>query len=163
VQAVDAEKVTGEEGLPKALGQPEATASPDSGKDSKAGIPRSATDVQKPFSRLFSWLERRRPTGKRPVASRSNKLVQAELTLESVQVVRNDLSDSDLEVVPARSGTRQRSPDDVKINPGVEGSAAPAKGVQTSLSATRQGSQSAGGLRVAATTLMGRLFGAGKP
>lgn len=49
------------------------------------------------------WSQRRRKV--KPAIPRFNKTpVQGELSLEQVKVVRNDLSDADLEVVPARSG-----------------------------------------------------------
>ena len=51
---------------------------------------------------LKSWLPWRRSSPK-PVPQRFAKpLVQTELSLDSIKVVRNDLSDSDIEVVPAR-------------------------------------------------------------
>ena len=49
---------------------------------------------------FLPWMRRRRP---KPVIPRFHKtMVQGELTLESIKVVRNDLSDSDLEVVPTK-------------------------------------------------------------
>lgn len=82
----------------------------------------------------------------RKVEARGGKgLVQAELSLDSVRVVRNDLSDTDLEVVTAAApaevgGTKQAQP-----RPAQPGGP--------------QGKQST---RQAATRVVGRLFGAGK-
>ena len=53
---------------------------------------------------LTAWLRPRRLV---PVARRFTKsMVQGELSLDRVQVVRNDLSDSDLEVIRTRSETK---------------------------------------------------------
>ena len=54
--------------------------------------------------RLLRWARNRNPFQPRSVAKRGAAPVQAELLLESVKVVRNDLSDADLEVV-ARGNT----------------------------------------------------------
>jgi hypothetical protein len=52
---------------------------------------------------VFSWWSQRTRKVK-PAIPRFNKTpIQGELSLEQVKVVRNDLSDADLEVVPARS------------------------------------------------------------
>ncbi|MCS7336954.1 MAG: hypothetical protein NZ739_01770 [Verrucomicrobiae bacterium] len=46
---------------------------------------------------------KRQPKSNRHQLSRSGEPMQCELSLETVKVVRNDLSDSDVEVVPVRS------------------------------------------------------------
>ena len=48
---------------------------------------------------LFGWA---RPKGGARALPRTDALVQGELSLDRVKVVRNDLSDSDLEIVPAK-------------------------------------------------------------
>jgi len=48
---------------------------------------------------LFGWV---RPKGGARALPRTDPMVQGELSLDRVKVVRNDLSDSDLEIVPAR-------------------------------------------------------------
>lgn len=54
-------------------------------------------------SKLKSFFQMRRQEAAAPVVPRFSKpLVQGELSLERVRVVRNDLSDSDVEIVPAR-------------------------------------------------------------
>jgi hypothetical protein len=56
--------------------------------------------------RLSSWLS---PTDRRPAQTAAPSIkvpVQCELSLERVQVVRNDLSDADLEIVSLRSSQR---------------------------------------------------------
>ena len=51
-----------------------------------------------------AWLARSRPRPGTPVAASAEKLaVQGELSLDRVKVVRNDLSDTEVEVVPSRS------------------------------------------------------------
>lgn len=52
------------------------------------------------WSALLPW--RRRKVEKRRVAGFAKPMVQGELSLDTVKVVRNDLSDTDLEIVPAR-------------------------------------------------------------
>lgn len=53
-----------------------------------------------PWAALLSW--RRRKAEKPGVPKFSKPMIQGELSLDSVKVVRNDLSDTDLEIVPAR-------------------------------------------------------------
>ena len=57
-------------------------------------------------SRLLGWTRRRAARPVRPMVPRFGKgPVQVELSLDRLRVVRNDLSDADLEVVPARRTT----------------------------------------------------------
>src|SRR5437588_12024000 len=57
----------------------------------------------RPVSKLSNWLGWRRPKGVRASAGPFGKpMVQAELSLEQVKVVRNDLSETDLEIVRAK-------------------------------------------------------------
>jgi hypothetical protein len=58
-----------------------------------------------PFSRRASV----RPAGKPGSAIASRSPVQGELSLENIRVVRNDLSEADVEVVPATSSRRKES------------------------------------------------------
>ena len=57
--------------------------------------PASAAKEAKGWRSLFSFFVRSKPRVRRP-------LVQGEMTLETLKVVRNDLSEADLEVVPAK-------------------------------------------------------------
>jgi hypothetical protein len=89
------------------------------------------------LSGLFPW--RRPEKAKLAMPPSAEAMVQAELSLKSVKVVRNDLSDTDLEIVQGKS------------------SRAPASGARVAQRVTnRSGAESAWD-RVA-----GRLFGAGK-
>jgi len=124
--------------------------------------PKSETDVRDSLSKLFGWFKRRSPVVQKPASSRSKGLVQAELTLESVQVVRNDLSDSDLEIVTARSGTRRDSEDELVAAPGIESQMARVREGRACSEESQQGRQRATGLKFAATALVGRFFGAGR-
>ena len=57
-----------------------------------------------------AWFARRRAAGK-PVIPRFGKpVVQEELRLERIRVQRNDLSDADLEVVPAGNAAQRNLP-----------------------------------------------------
>jgi hypothetical protein len=101
------------------------------------------------FDRARGWLKDRRAGRKSKSAIPQFKpaLVQAELRLDSVKVVRNDLSDSDLEIVAAKTPKGSAT----KPSPGpAEGASAPAAG-------QCETTDSAWG-RVGA-----RLFGADKP
>ena len=69
-------------------------------QDSSNATPRSRSHR---IFREAAWL-RRRPSGTR------EREVQAEWTLERVKVIRNDLSDSDLEVVAARREEAKAGP-----------------------------------------------------
>ena len=62
------------------------------------------------MGKLLVW--RRTASGKPPIPRFNKALVQGELTLERVKVVRNDLSDTDLEVVRSKPQTNgpERSP-----------------------------------------------------
>lgn len=61
----------------------------------------SRLDLSFDWSKVLFW---RRPGPVRQAVIRSPKpLIQGELSLEGVKVVRNDLSDSDLEIVPVKS------------------------------------------------------------
>ncbi len=61
----------------------------------------SRMDTSFDWSKVLFW---RRPKAAHQAVPRFSKpLVQGELSLDGVKVVRNDLSDSDLEIVPAKS------------------------------------------------------------
>jgi len=62
---------------------------------------------------LGRWTIMRNPFHRRAAAPKSPSLVQGELSLDAVRPVRNDLNESDLEVIPARA------------QPGVSDDAAP--------------------------------------
>ena len=80
------------------------------------------------------------------------KAVQAELTLESVKVVRNDLSDADLDVVPAKV----KAPAPVAVAPAVAVAARPAPVVAAaSAPAPMPVPEHSNGWRRAATRLIG--------
>jgi hypothetical protein len=58
------------------------------------------------------WFSGRKPVEPKPGAPRSGKRhVQGELSLDNIKVMRNDLSDTDVEVVPAKArGPRNPPP-----------------------------------------------------
>jgi len=72
----------------------------ESPKESKPGRSQSKGLAGRVTNRLRRLIKGRSGTGVLPAAGA--KPMQAELGLESVQVIRNDLSDSDIAVVPAR-------------------------------------------------------------
>jgi hypothetical protein len=86
-------------------------AAPDSAKTQK--LPEISTKTQKiPLppvarpARVTTWKERFNPfRAPEPVAPPMVGAVQAELSLDAVKVVRNDLADADIEVVPVKSQT----------------------------------------------------------
>ena len=82
------------------------------------------------------WAQMKNPFRAKPVVRKAVPPVQAELRLESIKVVRNDLSEADLEIVP-RAAAKE-------LEPPVSGSATP----QSS--------------RVAWQRIATRLFGAGR-
>ena len=51
------------------------------------------------------WTLMKNPFARKPDSRTDKAPVQAELSLDAIKVVRNDLSDADLEVVPARPGS----------------------------------------------------------
>jgi hypothetical protein len=108
----------------------------------------------RPVSRLGEWFGWRRSRATRALGKLSQKaLVQGELSLDRVRVVRNDLTDSDLEVVSVRRAAKPQSA------ASMEGAAS---------SASMRASEAAEGLagaRLAArawSRMAGRLMGAGK-
>jgi hypothetical protein len=61
------------------------------------------------WARICGWIGGSATQAQKPGSGRSNKpLVQSELWLAEVKVVRNDLSDADLEVVRLRPGVRRK-------------------------------------------------------
>jgi hypothetical protein len=62
---------------------------------------------------LLPW--RKRSDGPPAIPRFGRALVQPELSLETVKVVRNDLSDSDLEVVAAKLATRDSTGPDTEV------------------------------------------------
>ena len=54
----------------------------------------------------LEWLPKRQETARPTIKLMARVPVQGELSLDNVKVVRNDLSDTDVEVVTARSGAR---------------------------------------------------------
>ncbi|MCX6930379.1 MAG: hypothetical protein NT154_45310, partial [Verrucomicrobia bacterium] len=72
---------------------------------------KTAAFVSAWAAKLFRLVKRPRSAGAKSVVPRFEKQpVQGELSLESIKVVRNDLSDADLEVVPARPPAAPASP-----------------------------------------------------
>ena len=75
-------------------------------QSSGSGVKRNG--LLKQVTRVKSWFGWRNPAkaaGRRP----SRPLVQPELSLEKVRVMRNDLSDSDLEIVNAQPAPRPQA------------------------------------------------------
>jgi len=109
-QAEPAEKAPG--GAIPAAATPPASEAPAPKAQALSGtVPRPARNPEPLVSKLWQrccsgvrhllpW--RRRSPVSIPARSQARRLFQAELSLEAVKVVRNDLSDSDLEVVPRR-------------------------------------------------------------
>ncbi len=77
----------------------------------KSGTPGSAGEAaQAPSGVAYPsgrWTILRRHFGFRTSEGKA-ALIQGELRLDAVRVVRNDLSDSDLEVIPARAAKQRR-------------------------------------------------------
>ena len=78
----------------------------------KPAAPRRRQDAQNrpavappgPCRRAPSWTEKLNPfRGSAPARQAATSAVQAELSLDTVKVVHNDLSDADVEVVPVKS------------------------------------------------------------
>jgi hypothetical protein len=67
-----------------------------------AGTPMKRFPGAKSGARLFSFLPWMRPPVVVPIPRASKSMIQAELSLDAVRVVRNDLSDSDLEVLSTK-------------------------------------------------------------
>ena len=83
--------------------------------DGAAALPEPAPPVPKP-RRALGWMNRLNPFGSHPGLAAGNGIkarvpVQAELSLDAVKVLRNDLSDADVEMVPLKS----RTPRDVEV------------------------------------------------
>jgi len=71
----------------------------------KAPVAASLKPAARP-TRATTWTEKLNPfRAPAPVAPRSYKAVQVELSLEAVKPVSNDLAEADIEVVPVRSRT----------------------------------------------------------
>jgi hypothetical protein len=70
-------------------------------------VTRKAPPVSDLPKSLAAWTTRLNPashwTGASPVEPKALPAVQAELSLDTVKVVHNDLSDADVEVVPIKS------------------------------------------------------------
>lgn len=79
-----------------------ATVGPRAASATATGIGGSA--LAQCAGKLKSFFQMRRQKTPAPAVPRFSKpLIQGELSLERVRVVRNDLSDSDVEIVPARA------------------------------------------------------------
>jgi hypothetical protein len=84
-----------------------AVAAPTTNTPARTSVFSQAGATLAPLSKkfnLFSWLARRKQSGKSVIPRFGHKPVQEELHLENVRVVRNDLSDADLEVVRVGAG-----------------------------------------------------------
>lgn len=107
------------------------------------------------------WPRRKSGVKSSPVRGAA-PLVQGELSLDRVKVVRNDLSDSDLEIVPAPSSSRGRTELDQPnlADPAVAAPVLPKEAVAAAKAAEMKSERN---LKASATALVGRWFGAGKP
>lgn len=85
--------------------------------------------------RRRSFFQNPFPSRNRPKSNRS--WVQCELALSSIKVMRNDLSEADVELIPVRAGSKRGSDEDnssraqeesVRVEQSEKPSAAPAKG-----------------------------------
>jgi len=86
---------------------PTFSPAPQAVNNRSAAVQKSAGPVQKP-GRSLKWMSRLNPFASEPAfpATRGKNAkiaVQAELSLDAVKVLRNDLSDVDVEVVPLKS------------------------------------------------------------
>jgi hypothetical protein len=71
---------------------------------SVAAAPKKFPKLSARPVRATSWTEKLNPfRGSSPVTAVEESAVQVELSLDSVKVVHNDLSDADVEVVPIKS------------------------------------------------------------
>jgi hypothetical protein len=121
------------------------------GQQAKAvPVAQARTWVGVSAARIQSWLGRSPKPARSAVPKFTKPLVQGELSLDTIKVVRNDLSDSDLEVVPARPAAPLAL---AKIVP-----AAKAPGHVPIPAAARLG----GAAEAAWERVSARLFGAGK-
>jgi hypothetical protein len=74
------------------------------------------------------WLQNRKPAGPKPAAQRfsgSKTPVQGELSLDNIRVMRNDLSEADLEVAPAKARPAKTTPAAVPAAGAAAAAAAP--------------------------------------
>jgi len=98
------------------------------------------------LSRLARWLTwRRRRTGREMIEPRRSPIpVQGELSLDNVKVVRNDLSDADLEVVrvstrPAQRGSTVERPVSSELRQKAETFPPKRQGAETGKSGSKRG------------------------
>ena len=101
-------RVNGETAPAVGAEPPAETATPVA--SASAGVPaeeRTSQSGARSGVRTRWWWWRRRPKAA-AVARFQKPLVQAELSLDRVKPLRNDLSDCDLEVIPARSTGTQK-------------------------------------------------------
>lgn len=62
----------------------------------------------------FAWLSKRRSATRLAGSKSAHPPIQGELSLDNVKVVRNDLSDADVEIVPARNSMRPQKASGVR-------------------------------------------------
>src|SRR5262249_17328128 len=83
----------------------ESVPAPVAEKKNAASPPVIAPAADKP-ARAGGWKSRMNPfRASEPIAPPMVGAVQAELSLDAVKVIRNDLADADIEVVPVKSQT----------------------------------------------------------
>lgn len=103
-----------------ALSAEERTALPPA--SAQAGAPQGtvpdqlngAGDRKPRLGSIFSWI-RPKATATPPVARAAKSMVQCELSLDTVRVVRNDLSDSDIEIVSPKMRAPAKSETEVPV------------------------------------------------
>lgn len=85
----------------------------------RAGVRVSDSEKSQPPAIVTNWLKKlnplvwfgdRKPTESKPVPRFNKNPVQGELSLENIKVMRNDLSDADVEVVPKKTLPMQDIP-----------------------------------------------------
>jgi len=88
---------------PASAGTEEASPTTVAAKEVVPSKPAGSKWLPRNWTRVHTWFRR----SAKPAVVRSDRVtkpaVQGELSLEGIQVVRNDLRDSDLEVVPAQT------------------------------------------------------------
>jgi hypothetical protein len=75
-------------------------------RDSKPAEPSPVVDGWLKKINPMVWFGSHKPAGPKPALPCSDKLagpVQGELSLDNIKVMRNDLSETDVEIVPAKS------------------------------------------------------------
>lgn len=89
----------------------EAVKAPATSKSAEAAKAPEVVDGWVKKLNPLVWFSGRKPVEPKPAAPRGGKRhVQGELSLENIKVMRNDLSDTDVEIVPAKARAPKTPP-----------------------------------------------------